>query len=202
MRIVAPSANLESSTPEPQRVVERAGRTCYRSEGKAGPDTAPAFCRMLIARGHESVLEHASATFRIVCDRGVSHELVRHRIASFSQESTRYCDYAKTDGLEFIEPPGMKGGARDTWILAVEAAEHSYLELRRRGVPPGIARSVLPNALRTEIVITANLREWRTIISQRCSSRAHPQMRDVMCLVRASLLQIAPAVFEDLEVVP
>lgn len=198
MKTVQPAVLLEAYTPQAQGVIECAGRTCYRSEGKAGPDTAGPFVRMLIRRGHESVLEHASATLRFVCDRGVSHELVRHRLASFSQESTRYCDYAKADGIEFIEPPGLTGGVRDTWRHAVTSAEHRYRELRSLGVPPEIARSVLPTALRTEIVVTANFREWRTILKQRCAPQAHPQMREVMLLARDLLYAVAPDVFADL----
>lgn len=200
MRIVPQAALLESYTPDPQRVIEAAGRTCYRST--PGFNTAGAFCKMLIARGHESVLEHAFATFRIVCDRGVSHELVRHRIASFSQESTRFCNYAKDHfgkELTFVEPPGLTGGARDEWLTAVSSAELRYLALIEMGQPPEIARSVLPTCLKTQLVMTANFREWRTVLRQRCSPKAHPQMREIARMLLDQLLVIAPDVFDDLK---
>jgi thymidylate synthase (FAD) len=198
MKIVPQSATLLHHTFDAQRLIELAGRTCYKSEGKITDDSHGPFIKMLIIRGYESVLEHACATIRFVIDRGVSHELVRHRLCAFSQESTRYCDYAKTDGLEFIKPPGLEGSTLDIWIHAVSSAETRYMELRGHGVPPEIARSVLPNALKTEIVVTANLREWRHILRLRCSPKAHPQMREVMLLAKAQLSEIAPDVFADL----
>lgn len=170
-------------------------------------ESAKKFVRMVIARGHESVLEHVSAGFRIVTDRGVTHELVRHRIAAFSQESTRYCDYAGDrfgGDLSFIEPPfGEDENARfrhKAWVRAVEAAEASYAELRSIGTPPEIARSVLPNSLKAEIGMTCNAREWRHILRLRLDKAAHPQMREVMHLVAAELVQWSPVLFEDLEV--
>ena len=196
--------------------IEAAGRTCYKSEAKAGPGTAASFVHKIIERGHESVLEHESISIRFIIDRGVSHELVRHRIASFSQESTRYCTYS--GGVTFVIPPwvALLPGERDgdeilrewkqylstgpelMWLLSMARAEREYLDLLAYGWIPQQARSVLPNSLKTEIVMTANLREWRHVFRLRCSPAAHPQMREVMVRLAESLARILPCVFDDL----
>lgn len=229
MRIVPISVKLVHATTNPERVIEQMGRICYQSSHKTEPcpvcdglgeidpctdcdntgtdiESAKKFVRMVIARGHESVLEHVSAGFSIVTDRGVTHELVRHRIAAFSQESTRYCDYTKGQfggELSFIEPPfGEDANARfrrKAWARAVRAAEHSYDELRTIGTPPEIARGVLPNSLKAEIGMTANAREWRHVLRLRSSKYAHPQMREVMRLVAAALVRWSPTLFEDIK---
>jgi thymidylate synthase (FAD) len=185
--------------------IERAGRTCYKSEDKITSDSAEKFVKMLIDRGHESVLEHVSLSVLFVCDRGVSHEIVRHRIASFSQESTRYCNYGKSGGVTFIIPAFIEGDVMDIhkkenilWRRAMERAEETYLSLLQLGWSPQRARSVLPNSLKTEIVVTANLREWRTIFKQRTSPDAHPQMRELMCPLLDELKKSIPAVFADI----
>jgi thymidylate synthase (FAD) len=198
MKIVRPSVKLVHSTPFPETIVEEMGRVCYQSEGKKGGE----FTSMLIKRGHESVLEHVSAGFRIVTDRGVTHELVRHRIASFSQESTRYCDYTGErfgGDLSFIEPPGLEGGesSRRGWSSAVSYAEEVYRALRTSGVSPQIARAVLPNSLKAEIGMTANAREWRHFLKLRLSASAHPQMREVAEMIRANLYIWYPAAFDE-----
>lgn len=175
---------------------------------------------MLIKSGHESVLEHESISVRFICDRGVSHELVRHRLASFSQESTRYCNYSKDkfdNQVTFIIPNWLdiNDGFETTadvvrqmkslhpiywqfyWTLAI--AETSYLQLLKSGWTPQQARSVLPNSLKTEIVVTANLREWRLILKQRTSNAAHPQMRELMCPLLEELKQKLPVIFNDIK---
>lgn len=171
------------------RKIEDIGRVSYRSWDK-DPDGSKAkdFIRSLIKRGHESVLEHVSLTAAILCDRGVSHELVRHRIASFTQESTRYCNYANDkfgNELSFIspQPEYMTETQYRLWHDAMQNAEDSYLELIKNGASPQIARSVLPNSLATRVVMTANLREWRHFFRLRCSKNAHPQMREVACML-------------------
>ena len=183
-----------STTTLPLSTIEHAGRTCYQSKMSEDPE---AFIRMLIKRGHESVLEHASMTVKFIVDRGVSHELVRHRLASFSQESTRYCRYE--DHVQFIIPPwiGIKQGEHDAskfvnithrlpendnaWLRSMALAEIAYQDyLKYYKWSPQQARSVLPNSLKTEIVVTANMREWRHILKLRCDKAAHPQMREVM----------------------
>jgi thymidylate synthase (FAD) len=181
-------------------LVERAGRTCYKSEDRIGPGTAEKFVRMVTERGHESVLEHASITVLFVVDRGVSHELVRHRLCAFSQESTRYCNYGKTD-VSFVRPfffdPVERARELELWAAAMGHAEAAYLMLLDAGAKPEEARSVLPNSLKTEIVVSANLREWRHILKLRTSPKAHPQMRQVMAGLGARLGQSVPCVFGE-----
>ena len=193
MQITKPSVQILSYTEDALTLIEEAGRTCYKSEQQGDPE---AFVQMLIKRGHESVLEHASVTVRIVCDRGVSHELVRHRIASYSQESTRYCNYAKK-GVEFIKPTFKSAEAEIAWHEAMEKAELLYVILLDLGEPPQIARSVLPNSLKTEIVVTMNIREWRHFLKLRTASAAHPQMREIAWMCTEKLNQIIPVVFEE-----
>lgn len=201
MKIVPQSVTLEAITPNAAKLIEMAGRTCWKSEGKAGPDTAGPFIQILKGKHHESVLEHASATFRIITDRGVSHEIVRHRIASYSQESTRYCNYGKRNEIEVIEPPGLTDEMfrRDftEWADACERAESSYIVLINRGVKPEIARSVLPTCLKTEIVMTANFRSWLHFIRLRTHPSAHPQIREIAEMIQEVLFEKCPEVFAD-----
>ena len=174
------------------RKVEIAARTCYRSEDLIGEGTAYKLIRNCISRGHESVIEHASITFSIVCDRGVSHELVRHRLASYSQESTRYCSYNKDKfgkGLTFIQPWWMQEEgyekAADAIDTATSAAEHEYLRMIQDGFPPDVARCVLPNCLATTVVVTMNMRELRHFLKLRLSKKAHPDIRKIAkCIVQ------------------
>jgi thymidylate synthase (FAD) len=183
--------------------LERAGRTCYRSEGRAEAGSAGPFVRSLIQRGHHSVIEHESLSLRLICDRGVSHELVRHRLASFSQESTRYVNYGhgpEGRGLVVVRPLFFEAGTEKyaRWLRAMEAAEEAYLGLLDAGATAQEARTVLPNSLKTEIVMTANMREWRHILALRCGPAAHPQMREIMNLVRAEFQKLLPEIFGDL----
>lgn len=211
MIIVEPSVELEWITPRAELEIEVAGRTCYKSEDKISETSAGTFIRKLIADEHEAVLEHASASFRFIIDRGISHELVRHRLAAYCQESTRYCDYAKAGNIQVIEPPGLAicERGRDIplchndccsfhiWQGAVAFAEATYFALRGVGVLPQIARAVLPTCLKTEVVMTANMREWRHVLKLRCSLRAHPQMREVMTKVVLQLFARCPNLFFD-----
>ena len=194
MKIIEPSAEL--LTPfdgtEVLKFIEKCGRVCYRSEKNITPDSAEKFVRILIKRGHESVLEHFSCTFKIVCDRGVMAELTRHRLCSFSIESTRYVDYSGED-LKFILPKI----SLDNFEFAAADAESYYKELRKAGATPEYARAVLPNALATTIIMTANLREWRHILKLRTSQKAQPQMRQIMTLIFDTLKDKLPSVFED-----
>jgi thymidylate synthase (FAD) len=191
--------------------IEAAGRTCYKSEDHITEDSAAKFVRMIANRGHESVLEHQSLTVKFICDRGVSHEIVRHRLASFSQESTRYCNYSKDkfyNQIAFIIPCWFKGSDSETiskevggptWLSIMEETEKEYNFLvTEMEWQPQQARSVLPNSLKTEIVVTANLREWRTIFKQRTSKAAHPQMRELMCPLLDELKSLIPVIFEDI----
>jgi len=198
MITIKPSVTLLHVTPDALALIELVGRTCYKSEGRITDETKIPFVRSLLTRGHESVLEHASASVRFVCDRGVSHEIVRHRLASYSQESTRYCDY--NYNMEFVCPPwlGETDAASKAWIQAMEHAEEAYKYLRAVGWKPEQARSVLPNSLKTEIVMTANLREWRHFFKLRTAKAAHPQMREVAVMTLALLQHAVPIVFDDI----
>ena len=185
------------------KLIEQAGRTCYKSENKMTADSADQFVRRLILSGHHSVIEHMNISVRFICDRGVSHELVRHRLASFSQESTRYANYSKNkfgNEITVIRPlfwtedsPSYK-----QWLAAMENAEKTYLNLIEMGAPAEQARSVLPNSLKTEIVMTCNLRQWRHVFELRCSKAAHPQIREIMLPLLKAFKERLPAIFDDL----
>lgn len=217
MLLVKPSATILQINGLALELIEAAGRTCYKSEDKITADSAPKFAEMILKRGHESVIEHASATVRFVCDRGVSHEIVRHRLASYSQESTRYCDY-EGGHVAFVIPPWCaniqpqeyddaaladllinlgEGSGASAWLLAMDACERMYKEVRGMGWRPEQARSVLPNSLKTEIVMTANLREWRHFFRLRTAAAAHPQMREVACPLLAQFRAAMPVLFDD-----
>ena len=185
------------------RKIERAGRVCYKSEGKISEHSAETFIRNIIKRGHESVLEHGSISVKIICDRGVTHEIVRHRLASYSQESTRYCNYsADKFGSEItvIKPCFWEEGSREyaVWKESMEMIEKNYMALLEAGAKPEEARSILPNSLKTEIVVTMNLREWRHFFRLRTEGRAHPQMREIACKMLAEFQKKIPVVFEDI----
>jgi thymidylate synthase (FAD) len=181
--------------------IEAAGRTCYKSEAKITDNSAENFIKQIIRNGHDSVLEHEKLTVRIICDRGVSHELVRHRIGSFSQESTRYCDYNK-GVMEFIDikPYFRSPESVKIWEDLLQEIENKYKLLRSLGETPQIARSILPNSLKTEIVITFNIRQWRHFFKLRTSKAAHPQMREV-AIETLNLMKVKfPVLFEDIQV--
>lgn len=205
MKII--NANVEFITPVDGAAIlkrlERCGRVCYKSEAKITDTSAPAFVAGIIKRGHEAVLEHCSFTVKFICDRGVSHEIVRHRVASYCQESTRYCNYSK-DGfgseITVIKPcflaedsDGMK-----EWKSAMRFAEDHYFSLLDFGCSPQEARSVLPNSLKTEVVMTANIREWRHFLKLRCSPAAHPQMREVALILLEKVHALIPVCFDDI----
>lgn len=177
--------------------IERIGRVCYKSEDKITDDSCIAFIKMLIKRGHEAMIEHYSLSVKFICDRGVSHEIVRHRVASFAQESTRYCNYGKADEITVIAP---LWGITEPWSDACLQSEESYLQMLKDGHKPEQARSVLPNSLKTEIVMTANLREWRHFFKLRTASTAHPQMREITRPLLAELKTLIPVIFDDIEV--
>ena len=184
--------------------IEKCGRVCYKSEHKIGVDSASKFVSFIINRGHESVLEHYSFSVRFIVDRGVSHEIVRHRIASFSQESTRYCNYSNdsfNSEVTFISPFFFTGNttSREVWETAMTNAEDSYFKLLNEGNSPQEARSVLPNSLKTEVIMTANLREWRHFFKLRTSEASHPQMREVTKPLLKTLKILIPVVFDDID---
>ena len=217
-------AGFEILTPisdggiEELKHIEKIGRVCYKSEGKITEDgeSAKKFVKMLINRGHEAMIEHSSLSVKFVVDRGVSHELVRHRIASFAQESTRYVNYSLEkfgneinvidirDGINLDNK--MKNMDSDTisaimgeWCLAMEDAEKHYMKMIELGATPQIARSVLPNSTKTEITISANYREWRNFFKLRVPNTAHPQMREVTIPLLKELKCRLPIIFDDIE---
>lgn len=199
--------------------IEKIGRVCYKSEDRITDDgeSAKKFVKMLIDRGHEAMIEHSSLSVKFVVDRGVSHELVRHRIASFAQESTRYCNYAadKFGGeCNFIDlAPGIELDGKCSkmssheidmilreWTIAMTDAENHYMNMLRLGATPQIARSVLPNSTKTEITITANYREWRNFFKLRVPKTAHPQMREVTIPLLKELKHLIPVIFDDISI--
>jgi len=201
MKIVEPSVELLWITENPEYQIELAGRTCYKSEDKITSSSAQMFSRKMREHGHHAMIEHAVASFRIITDRGITHEIVRHRLASFAQESTRYCNYS-SDKFEnqcsFIEPPNLTKEQRDLWEKACLDSEKSYFSLLKSGCSAQIARSVLPTCLKTELVMMANFREWRHFINLRGAKAAHPQIRPIAFMIWEILMQHAPGIFEDL----
>lgn len=207
MKIIKAGFHILSSV-DGQKVlksIEEAGRVCYKSEDKITEDSAEKFVAGIIKRGHEAVLEHESIRVKFIVDRGVSHEIVRHRLAAYCQESTRYCNYSKGgfgSEITVIEPCFLE---RDTqkwaaWESAMKNAEFSYLRMLEIGCSPQEARSVLPNSLKTEVVMTANLREWRHFFKLRTAPAAHPQMREVAIALLKEFQKLVPVVFDDIEV--
>lgn len=211
MKLVKASYEIMSTVDREEilKGIEIAGRTCYKSEDKITEDSASRFVNMITDRGHMSVIEHKNMTVKFICDRGVTHEIVRHRIASFSQESTRYCNYSKDkfgNQLTFIIPCWFAGSSQKeiekenggaVWISQISDTEVDYNTLiSDHGWTPQQARSILPNSLKTEIVVTANLRAWREIFRQRCSPAAHPQMREVMIPLQKEMREILPEIFD------
>ncbi len=199
MRIIKQGYEIISLPENLLKTIEAAGRTCYKSEAKITETSAVNFVSTLIKRGHHAVIEFGDIIVRFVTNRGVTHELVRHRMCSFAQESTRYVRY---DGnMEFIEPVWWEKSSdqqRTLWETAMKDAEIHYLTLLETGWKPQQAREVLPNSLKTEIVVKGNIREWRHIFQLRCDSAAHPQIRELMKPLLSELQQKLPVVFDDL----
>lgn len=185
--------------------IENCGRICYKSEHKITEDSYLTFAKNIVKRGHEAVIEHCSISVKFICDRGVSHEIVRHRVASYCQESTRYCNYSKEDfqsEITVIDPVFLEKGTRGyaLWEANCQVAEHTYFELLNWGCSPQEARAVLPNSLKTEIVMTANLRERRHFLKLRTSKAAHPQIREIAIPLLKELKERIPVIFDDIEV--
>ena len=220
MNIINASYKIEKlPSQEDMQLIEAAGRVCYKSEEKITDTSFIDFLERIVRKGHESVLEHSMLTVRFICDRGVSHELVRHRLASVSQESTRYCNYS--GDVTFILPLYLKEG-RDlyfnaehddgagslvqnlevnkfgTWCNSMQSAATAYNTMLQWGASAQEARAVLPNSTKTEVVMTANLREWRHILKLRTSKAAHPQMRELMCPLLEELKASIPVIFDDI----
>ena len=217
-------AGFEILTPiseggiEELKHIEKIGRVCYKSEGNITEDgeSAKKFVKMLINRGHEAMIEHSSLSIKFTVDRGVSHELVRHRIASFAQESTRYVNYSLDkfgneinvinirDGIDLDNKmKNMDSSIIDAilreWFSAMKDAEKHYMKMIELGATPQIARSVLPNSTKTEITITTNYREWRNFFKLRVPATAHPQMREVTIPLLKELKNRLPIIFDDIK---
>ena len=201
MKIINQYYKIKSFDPEELIMdVESAARVCYKSEDKITKGSAEKLITNLINNGHEAMLEHASISVRFITDRGVTHEMVRHRLCAVAQESTRYCNYANDkfgNELTFIKPVFWNFDVEiyKVWLRAMQFSENTYLAMIKMGAKPQEARSVLPNSLKTEIVITANLREWRHIFYLRSAPAAHPQMRDLMIKLENQLIEMLPCVF-------
>ena len=186
--------------------IEYIARTCYKSEDMMTDLSAVKMVESLINRGHEAMLEHEKISVKFIVDRGVSHEIVRHRVASYAQESTRYCNYSKDkfgNELTFISPCFWSRCSREyeEWYAAMNSAEDIYFELIDWGVTPEQARTVLPNSIKTEVVMTANLREWRHFFKLRAigtTGKPHPQMLEVTVPLLAEFKALIPVVFDDL----
>ena len=209
MKIVLPSFSYNEPVDGAAMLqrIERAGRVCYKSEERISADSAERFVRRLLKSGHESVLEHEKITVTVICDRGVSHEIVRHRIASYSQESTRYCNYTGDrfgNELTFIQPCFWKetDPKYQLWKEQMQRCEDAYFSLIQSGAKPEEARSVLPNSLKTELVITMDLREWRHFFRLRTAPAAHPQMRELAFALLNAFQREVPVLFDDLPAGP
>jgi thymidylate synthase (FAD) len=217
MILVKPSAKIFYMSGDDGRdslkAIEYIGRVCYKTEHAITGESHSKFVDGLIKRGHESVIEHISVTAHIICDRGVSHEIVRHRIASYSQESTRYCNY--NNGVTFVIPPWVNiatgeynytrcvdSGCNDQtsglWAIACKFSEDNYLRLLSLGWTPQQARTVLNNSTKTELYMTANMREWRHFFKLRTAPAAHPQMREIAIPLLEEFKREIPVVFDDI----
>lgn len=213
--ILDPDVLDEAAVDRIYRKIERAGRTCYKSEDKITEGSARKFVAALVKHGHEAMLEHASMTVKFITDRGVSHEIVRHRIASYAQESTRYCNYSQDkfgkeltiiDCKEYIgsitSDPDKDNMAYFAWLQSCAKAEEAYFDMLELGVKPEIARSVLPTSVKTEIVVTMNMREWRHFFSLRTvgtTGRPHPMIVGLTEMLLHEVSEKMPELFEDLE---
>lgn len=217
MRVISPSFEILTPIDADHilHLLEEVGRTCYKSENMITDNSCDGFVKRIIDRGHEAVIEHYNVTVRLTNDRGVSHEEVRHRIASYAQESTRYCNYSKDKFGNEITYIDIAGGMKldpkvnqldakiqqaiyDEWVQACLDAEDHYRKMIDLGATPQIARSVLNNSTKTEICITMNLREWRHFFKLRCAPTAHPQMREIAMMLLKAFKMMIPVIFDDI----
>lgn len=200
-KIIEPSFEILTPIDGEQilKHIELCGRVCYKSENLITEDSAKQFVEKIKQRDHQSVLEHFDITVKFVTDRGISHEIVRHRLASFSQESTRYCAYSKNKfghEITVIRPSNLNDNRYKLWKTAIEDAELMYFQLLNNGSTPEIARSVLPTCTKTELIVTTNLREWKHIFEMRCSEAAHPDVRKIMIPLREEFRKQIPVIFD------
>ena len=204
MNLVSPKIEVEQFKSKPiMKNIERAGRTCYRSEGIITKDSYKTFLPNIIKRGHESVLEHEKITVRLTCDVGVYKDLTRHRIASFSIESTRYCNYSKDkfgNEINFIEPIYCDDEAKfQIWLECMVGIQQCYNRMAELGAKPDELRMMLPHSTAAQVVITANIREWRHILQLRAQKAAHPAVRQLMIPLLLYFKRRLPELFCDIE---
>lgn len=210
MKVINPSYEILSHPSIGDlKALEYIGRTCYKSEKHITDISAERFVKNLIDRGHEAIIEHAYVSVKFVCDRGISHEIVRHRLASFAQESTRYCNYTsdKFDNHITVIKPIFYNDTESvqykTWFDSCMQSEQAYFKLIANGSTPEEVRCVLPNSLKTELVMTANLREWRHFFKLRAADttgKAHPQIKQLTIPLLKELQSLLPVVFDDISV--
>jgi thymidylate synthase (FAD) len=208
MKIIEPSFEILDKVNGDTilKEIELIGRVCYKSEDKIDDNSSKFFVKGIIKSGHESVIEHVKVSVKFTCDRGISHEIVRHRIASYSQESTRYCNYSKDrfdNEITFIKPFFWETDSKmySIWRDLMISSEKSYNDLIELGAKAEEARSILPNSLKTEIVVTMNLREWRHFFKLRTSQKAHPQMRELTIPLLTEFKSLIPVIFDDIEII-
>lgn len=203
MQIINPCIEVEKvDGKQIMKRIERACRTCYRSEEKITEESYKTLLKNCITRGHESVLEHEKVTVRMLCDIGVYKDLTRHRIASFSIESTRYCNYGKdkfSNEIKFIKPCNIEEGTEiySNWKNACETIEENYINMSKDGATPDQMRMILPHSTAAEVTMTANIREWKHILLLRTSSHTHPAIRQLLIPLLLHFKKIMPEIFED-----
>lgn len=200
MKIVKPSVELIWVTPNAEKIIEGAARKCYKSEDLITETSYIARIQDIIKKQHFNMFGFADACVQVICDRGVTHEIVRHRVCTFAQESTRYCNYSKgkfDNEITVIEPPGLNIDAFAAWDASCRMAEKDYMMMLACECKPQIARSVLPTCLKTEIWWKTNFQEWRLVFAQRLPKEAHPQMREVAAMIFDVIYPHAPTVFAD-----
>ncbi len=187
---------LIAITPDSQKLIEQAGRTCYLSFDKMDDNSQAGFIKRLIKIGHESPLEHAYATFRIKnCSRAMTHQLVRHRLMAVSQQSQRYCD---EEDFTYVVPESIPPDLIDEFHNDMQTIQEMYKKWRNKGLKKEDARFVLPNACTSEIVVSANFREWRHILTVRTEKGAQWEIRKAAKIIIEMLKKEAPACFEDI----
>lgn len=201
MKIIEQSVELLWITPNAEQNIEKGGRVCYKSEDRITADSAKSFIEMVCKNNHESVIEHASASFRVVTDRAISHEICRHRLLSISQESTRYVSYSKekhgAGSIQFLLPESLTEEQKTLFLAKYQADQDFYNTAIKSGCTPQQARDGLPLGLKTELVLTSNFREWKHIIKLRTSKAAHPKIRILTGMIKDILVQQCPSVFKD-----
>lgn len=204
MKIIKPLIEVEDYDGiKIMKNIERACRTCYRSEGMITDDSYKRLLTNCLNRGHESVLEHEKITVRMTCDIGVYKDLTRHRFGSFSIESTRYCNYGKDkfdNEIKFIDPCNMdEKELFNEWYSACIEIEQRYLKMAELGATPDQMRMILPHSTAAQVTMTCNIREWRHILTLRCSQAAHPAIRQILIPLLLKFKKDMPELFSDIE---